>query len=228
MESFLPILTALWLGILCSISPCPLATNIAAISYVSYRVANQRMVVLSGVLYTLGRSAVYAVLGFLTLKTLVNMPLLSNILQQYINKVIGFFLIAIGLVLLDIWSLRLSGISPPESLQKRLGSGGLIHSFLLGGLFALALCPVSAAMFFGGLIPLSIRAESMIGLPLIFGIGTGMPVMAFALIVATGARYLDKVYKHMTRIELFARRGTGIVFILVGSYYILAYNFGLI
>ncbi len=223
MESTLPILSALWLGILCSISPCPLATNIAAVSYVSHRLAHKRIVLLSGLLYTLGRSLVYIALAILTVKALANMPVISNFLQQYMSKVVGFLLVAAGVLLLEIWTPNLPGLSTPESVHKKLGDGGLAGSFLLGGLFALALCPVSAAMFFGGLIPLTVQSKSAFALPLLFGVGTAMPVLVFSTIVITGAPYLDKVYRQTAKLERYARRGTGIVFILIGLYYISAY-----
>ncbi|MGW8258007.1 MAG: hypothetical protein ACWGMZ_11015, partial [Thermoguttaceae bacterium] len=56
MEEFIffGVLSALWLGILTSISPCPLATNIAAISYIGRRVDSSKQVFLTGLVYTLG------------------------------------------------------------------------------------------------------------------------------------------------------------------------------
>jgi len=223
MDLHLPTLTALWLGILCSISPCPLATNVAAISFISFRVAHRPTVFLSGILYTVGRSVVYTAISFLILSSLMNMPLLSNFLQQYINKILGFLLVAVGLVLLDLVKIALPGLSPSASLQEKLDASGIVGSFLLGGLFALAFCPVSAALFFGGLIPLAIKSESEIGFPFLFGIGTGLPVLVFAVLIALGSQYLGKVYHGLARLEFYARRITGAIFILIGIYYVLVY-----
>jgi len=62
---FLGLLSALWLGIMTSISPCPLATNIAAASFIGRKIGKKRDVLLSGFLYTLGRILTYIVIGVL-------------------------------------------------------------------------------------------------------------------------------------------------------------------
>ncbi len=227
MELLLPILTALWLGVLTSISPCPLATNIAAISFVSYRVARKANALVAGILYTLGRSSVYVAISFLVVKALVNIPLLANFLQKYINKVLGILLILVGMFLLELVKFNLPSASPSDKVQKKLASVGIAGSFLLGALFALAFCPVSAALFFGSLIPLAIRTNSSIGLPLLYGIGTAVPVLIFAVLVAIGSTYLNKIYQKITKIEFWTKRITGVIFILAGIYYVLVYIFGI-
>jgi cytochrome c biogenesis protein CcdA len=220
--------TAIWLGILTSVSPCPLATNIAAVSFISRRITQRNTVFLSGILYTLGRSLTYVVLGVLIVKTLVDVPILSDFLQRYINKILGIVLILIGMVLLDLLRIPLSLPSVSENTAKKLTDKGAIGSLPLGILFALAFCPVSAALFFGGLIPVAVEAQSGIGLPLIYGIGTGLPVLLFAFLAAAGAGYVNNLYHRITRIEFYTKKATGIIFILVGIYYALAYIFELI
>lgn len=225
MGLLLPMFTALWFGILTSISPCPLATNIAAISFVSHRVAHKGVVFSSGILYTIGRSITYVTLGFLTVNAMVNIPLLSDFLQRYINRILGILLIIVGMFLLELLKVNLPSVLPSENMQKKLDNAGIAGSFLLGALFALAFCPVSAALFFGGLIPLAIKAKSSIGLPLIYGIGTGLPVLVFAVLVAMGSEYIDKIYHGITKVEFYTKRVTGSIFILVGIYYVLSYIF---
>jgi cytochrome c-type biogenesis protein len=220
--------TAIWLGILTSVSPCPLATNIAAVSFISRRITQRNTVFLAGILYTLGRSLTYIVLGVLIVKTLVDVPILSDFLQRYINKILGIVLILIGMVLLDLLRIPLSLPSVSENIVKKLVDKGALGSLSLGILFALAFCPVSAALFFGGLIPIAVKAQSGFGLPLIYGIGTGLPVLLFAFVVATGTSYINNLYHRITRIEFYTKKATGIIFILVGIYYVLAYIFELI
>jgi cytochrome c-type biogenesis protein len=222
------LLTAIWLGILTSVSPCPLATNIAAVSFISRRITQRNIVFLSGVLYTLGRSLTYIVLGVLIVKTLVDIPILSDFLQRYINKILGIVLILIGMVLLDLLRIPLSLPSVSENTAKKLADKGAIGSLPLGILFALAFCPVSAALFFGGLIPIAVKAQSGIGLPLIYGIGTGLPVLLFAFLAAAGAGYINNLYHRITRIEFYTKKATGIIFVVVGIYYALAYIFEII
>ena len=220
--------SAVWLGILTSVSPCPLATNIAAVSFISRRITQRNTVFLSGILYTLGRSLTYIVLGILIVKTLVDVPILSDFLQRYVNKILGVVLILVGMVLLDLLRIPLPIPSVSENVAKKLAEKGTFGSFPLGILFALAFCPVSAALFFGGLIPIAVKAGSGIGLPLIYGIGTGLPVLLFAFLVSAGTGYINNLYYRITRIEFYTKKLTGIIFILVGIYYALAYIFELI
>ena len=60
-NSSTPVLTAFLLGLLTAISPCPLATNIAAIGYIGKDIEDRRRVFLSGLLYTAGRIVAYTV-----------------------------------------------------------------------------------------------------------------------------------------------------------------------
>ena len=220
--------SALWLGILTSVSPCPLATNIAAVSFISHRLTRRDTVFLSGILYTIGRSFTYVVLGVLIVKALADVPILSDFLQRYVNKILGLVLILVGMVLLDLLRIPLSLPSVSEKFARELIARGAIGSLLLGVLFALAFCPVSAALFFGGLIPIAVKAKSGIWLPLIYGIGTGLPVLFFASLVATGAGYISTLYSRITKVEYYTKKATGIVFVLVGIYYTMAYIFEVI
>lgn len=219
------ILSALYLGILTSISPCPLATNIAAISYIGRRLENPRMVFLTGVLYTLGRTITYLVLGVLIVTSVLSMPILSHILEKYMNRALGPILIVAGMFLLGLLGFTSSGPGIGAKMQKRFESGGLWGAGLLGALFALSFCPTSAALFFGSLIPLAVRFDSSFGMPIIYGIGTGLPVLVFAILIAMGARWVGSVFNKLSTIELWARRITGAAFILVGILYSLTYIF---
>ncbi len=228
MDSYLfAAVSAVWLGILTSISPCPLATNIAAISYIGKRVSDTRMVLLSGMLYILGRMFAYMALGILIIASVLSVPKLSFLLQNNLNKILGPVLILAGLFLLGILKIGISGPGIGEKIQERSRTWGFWGALLLGAPFALSFCPISAALFFGSLIPLSLKHESRIFLPLLYGIGTGLPVFIFAVLIALGARFIGKVFNRLTIIELWARRITGAVFILVGIYYSLIYIFGM-
>lgn len=219
------LVTAIWLGILTSVSPCPLATNIAAISFISQRITQKNFVFLSGFIYTIGRSVTYIIIGILIVNAMVNIPLLSDFLQRYINKTLGIVLILVGMVLLNLLPFHFHGISVSEKTTKKLVGWGSSGSLLLGIVFALAFCPVSAALFFGGLIPIAVKTKSSISLPLIYGIGTGLPVLFFAVLVSLGAEYINKVFHRVTQMEIYTKRATGIIFIFVGIYYVLSYIF---
>jgi cytochrome c biogenesis protein CcdA len=219
--------SALWFGILTSISPCPLAMNITAISYIGRRVDNPRRVLSAGLLYTAGRTLTYTALGALLVASLLSAPRLSHILQKYMNLALGPLLIILGMVMLELISFASRGGGVSEKMQRRVDRLGLWGAMLLGIVFALSFCPVSAALFFGSLLTMAVRHESGVILPAVYGIGTGLPVLVFAILIAFGANRLGRAYDRMAAFEFWARRITGVVFIAAGLYYRLTYRFGI-
>jgi cytochrome c biogenesis protein CcdA len=219
--------SAFWLGLLTSTSPCPLATNIAAVSFVGRRVGSPSKVLLSGLLYTAGRTLTYVVLGVLLVSSLLSAPSLSQALQKTMNKLLGPLLILVGMVLLELIRIHLSGPGVSDRMHRRVEAMGMGGALLLGVVFALSFCPVSAALFFGSLLPLAVRLESGVALPLAYGVATGLPVLAFAILIALGAKRVGEAYDRLKPLEKWARFVTGGVFILVGVYYCLTHIFGL-
>ncbi|MEJ2725751.1 MAG: aromatic aminobenezylarsenical efflux permease ArsG family transporter [Deltaproteobacteria bacterium] len=225
-ELMLPLVSAFWLGVLTSISPCPLATNIVAISFVSRGVESPQKVLFSGLLYTAGRAATYVLLGMLLVASLLSAPFISHVLQKYMNAALGPLLILVGMVLLELISFNIGG-GLNTTVQKRVEAMGLWGAVFLGVLFALSFCPTSAALFFGSLLPLAVNRQSGILLPAVYGVATGLPVLIFAVLLGFGANRLAQAYDRMVAFERWARRITGITFIFVGFYYSLTRIFGL-
>ena len=229
--------SAFWLGLLTSISPCPLATNIAAISFLGRSVGNTRKVLLSGLLYTLGRTIVYVGLGVLILLVLQaasgggdpNSAAsgVSRFLQKYMAVIIGPLLILVGMLLLGMLEFTGSLSFGGQGLQDRLAKGGAFWSLPLGILFALSFCPVSASLFFGGLIGLSSQHSSPVLLPTLFGVGTAVPVIAFAFLIAFAGQYVGRAFNVLTKFERWFRLITGTVFVLAGLFYCLTHIYGL-
>lgn len=230
MELLLAVTGAFWLGLLTAISPCPLATNIAAISYVGKRVDRPTLVLSGGLIYTLGRTLSYILVALLVVQGLLSLSAVSMFLQQNLNLVLGPVLVLVGLLLLDIipWPWTGSSSSFFEKLQKRADGLGLWGAGLLGLAFALAFCPVSAALFFGSLVPLAVKHQSPLLLPSVYGIGTAVPVVVFSFILAFAANRISRAFHALTVIERWMRRVTAVVFILVGGYYCLIYLFGVV
>ncbi|MBT3232169.1 MAG: sulfite exporter TauE/SafE family protein [Calditrichaeota bacterium] len=218
--------TALWLGILTSISPCPLATNIAAISFIGNKVENTRRVLLAGMLYTLGRMIAYVVVGAIVVTGILSIPGVANFLQDYFNRFLGPVLIVVGVMLLGVIPAHWFSSLGSGKLQDKAGDMGIWGAGLLGIVFALSFCPVSAALFFGSLIPLAVGIGSTILYPSIFGIGTGLPVIFFAILLAFSANAVGRAYDKLKVFELWARRITSVVFILAGIYCTIIYTFG--
>jgi cytochrome c-type biogenesis protein len=146
--------SALWLGFLTSISPCPLATNVAAMSYVSRGLGSPCRVLMTGLVYTAGRSLAYLVLGILMVASLLTAPGVSLILQERMNQILGPALILAGVLLLELIRLPSRGGRISAALQGRAERWGIWGGGLLGLVFALSFCPTSAGLFFGSLIPL--------------------------------------------------------------------------
>lgn len=210
---------AVWFGILTSISPCPLATNITAISFIGRRVESVRHVLLAGLLYTAGRMAAYTILGIVLVGSTQLVPPVANFLQKYMVYLIGPALIIIGLLILDIFKINLPGNGIMwNGMQNKIEQSGIWGALLMGFIFALSFCPVSAALFFGSLFSLAIKHQSMVVLPSVYGIGTAIPVLAFAFIFAFSANTIGRVFNTLIVFEKWARNATGIIFILAGLY----------
>lgn len=224
-EYFVGVWSALWLGILTSISPCPLATNIAAISYIGRKVGNARHVFLTGLLYTLGRTLAYLALAVVLVASVLSVPQIAMALQKYMHLVLGPILIIVGMFLMGLIELNISGKGMSAGLQKRVDAMGIWGALLLGVVFALTFCPTSAALFFGSLVPLSLKVNSSVVLPAMYGVGTALPVMVFAVILATSAQAVGTAYNVLAKIEWWARMLTGLLFIVVGLYFSLKHVF---
>jgi cytochrome c biogenesis protein CcdA len=209
---------ALWLGIMTSISPCPLATNIAAISYVGRKAGQSRAVLVAGILYTLGRMLTYVVVGVAVTASLMSIPSVSFFLQKYMNMLLGPLLIGVAIVLFGLVDFNFGWGGIPKSIQDRVDKAGVWGALLLGIVFALTFCPVSAALFFGSLIPLAVNHHSRILMPALYGIGTAVPVIVFAVVMAVSVQAVGKVFKRLTAIEVWIRRAMAAIFLGVGIY----------
>jgi len=214
------VLAAFLLGLLTAISPCPLATNIAALSYVSKKLESRRYTVLASVLYTAGRMVAYTLIGVLLVLIGLSASRVSLFFQDYADRFLGPLLIFFGLVMLDVIKFSIFKGRITSAIQEKIGDWGLVSSFLLGILFALAFCPYSAILFFGMLIPIALDSAGGITFPAIYGFGTGLPVILFAVALSLG---VSEIGKHITRIQKFEkyfRWFAGVVFIGVGIYYL--------
>ncbi len=210
--------SALWLGILTSISPCPLATNIAAISYVSRNLGQSWQTVVSSLVYTLGRVFAYSILGALVVASLLSAPGLAVWLQKYLNLFLGPLLVVVGMILLGLIELPIRSGQGVQRLRVKFEKLGMVGAGLLGILFALSFCPVSAALFFGSLIPLAVKNDSSLILPAIYGVGTGVPVLVFAILLVFGKESFSTFFKQVTSAETWLRRITGGSILAVGIY----------
>ena len=214
------VLAAFILGLLTAISPCPLATNIAALSYVSKKLDSRRYTVIASALYTAGRMVAYTLIGVLLVLIGFSASRVSLFFQNYADRILGPLLIFFGLVMLDVIKFSIFKGRITSAIQQKIGDWGLVSSFLLGVLFALAFCPYSAILFFGMLIPIALESAGGITFPAIYGLGTGLPVMVFAVALSLGVSELGKHVARIQKFEKYFRWFAGVIFIGVGIYYI--------
>jgi len=210
--------TAAWLGLLTSISPCPLATNLAATAYLSRRVESRRRAVMAALLYTLGRVVAYvAVAGVLALGA-ASASAVSQNLQRWTAPLLGPALVLTAMVLLDLIAVPFRASLASQHRAEKLAAGGLFGEFALGFVFALSFCPVSAALFFGSLIPLAIGGGAVFAPVMIYGIGTAAPVAAFALLMVFSARAASRVVGGIGRLQPWFLKATGVLLLVAGLY----------
>jgi len=215
-------LTAIILGLMTAISPCPLATNISAIGFISRDIENRRRVFINGLVYTLGRAISYTGLALIIFFGASKMHV-SMIFQGWGERLLGPVLILVGLLMLDIIKIKLPGFSGLTDKIGENGKGSYWSTLLLGMVFALAFCPYSGVLYFVMLIPMTVTSAGGLYLPVLFAIATGLPVIIFAWLLAYAVGNVGKLYNRIKLFELWFRRVVSVIFIAVGIYYILIF-----
>jgi len=219
----IPILSAFVLGLMTAISPCPLATNITATAFISKNISDKKIVFLSGVIYALGRAFSYTAIG-LILYFGASKFHLARFFQQNGEKYLGPLLIIIGLIMLNVIKFNFLGkFNFTEKLTEKLEGKGLLGSFLIGVVFALAFCPYSGALYFGMLIPMTISSIDGLFLPIIFAFGTALPVILFTYLLAYTAGSVGVFYSKIVNAEKVMRFIAGVTFVAIGIYYVLIF-----
>jgi len=202
-----------------AISPCPLATNITATAFISKNITNKKKVFLNGIVYALGRACSYTLIGFVLYFGASKFHI-ARFFNQNGEKYLSILLIVIGLSMIGIIKFSfLEKLNLQANLSEKLKDKGLLGSFLIGVVFALAFCPYSGALFFGMLIPMTISAIDGLYLPVIFALGTALPVILFTYLLAFATSQIGIFYSKIAKVEKVMRWIAGIVFILTGLYY---------
>jgi len=223
-NSSLPIVTAFILGLMTAISPCPLATNITAIGFISKDIEDKKRVFLSGLVYTLGRAIAYTGLA-LVIFIGADQFEISGWFQKYGEKIIGPLLIIIGVLMLDLIKINMPGIGDLTKKFQQKSKHTYWDVLILGILFALAFCPYSGVLYFGMLIPMTVTSASGLYLPVVFALATGIPVIIFAWLIAYTVSGVGKVYNRLKNFEIWFRRVISVLFIGVGIYYVIVIYF---
>lgn len=211
---------AFWLGVITSVSPCPMATNVAAISYLARNSHSHALQLLAGFLYASGRALAYTLVGSLITWGLLSAPVLSNFLQKHLGQLLGPLLVLAGMVLLGMLP-GLPSFGGSGKLGTKIADLGVIGSGVLGFLFALAFCPVSAALFFGSLLPLAVKQGSAWLLPALFGIGSALPVLVFGILLTVARHTTTKAFGRLQQWDRWLLPATGWMLVGVGLFLII-------
>jgi len=218
-NSQLPILSAFLLGLMTAISPCPLATNITAIGYISRYFNDRKQVLIRGVIYIVGRAITYTSIGLL-LYFGANQFAISGFIQQWGEKLLGPLLFIVGLFMLGIIKLNFRGSGVFSKKVQQLNQNRYTDVLLMGIVFALAFCPYSGVLYFGMLMPLTLTNASGLYLPIVFAIATGIPALIFTWVIAYSASNLSRTFNRVKSFEIVFRKIVSVVFIGIGIYYI--------
>jgi len=212
----LPLVTPLLFGLIGAVAPCQLTTNLSAMAYVSSRLRDGRPG-REAFAYILGKVLVYTIVGAAVI--LLGLQLEASAVPVVIvaRKALGPLMIVIGLGLLGLLRLRGSvgrGIS--TWLQARLPQNGAWGAFLLGMSFSLTFCPTLFWLFFGLTIPLALRSAAGWTFPGLFAVGTTLPLVAFAGLLAAGSGAAGGFVERLKRSSRLISRISGGIFILAG------------
>ncbi|MGA9047826.1 MAG: aromatic aminobenezylarsenical efflux permease ArsG family transporter [Dehalococcoidia bacterium] len=220
----IPALSAFILGLMATVGPCTMATNIAALAYIGRDLTNRKYSAMTATLYTLGRMLTYTILGALIVYLGLSIPGVSIFLQDIGEKALGPFLIVIGLLMLFIDKISFDrGGNAISSMGGKVADWGMIGGFPLGAIFALAFCPYSAVLFFAVLLPLALKTTGGVALPAFFAIGTGLPVLIFGLLLSFGVSGISRWVDAIGRSEKVIRIVIAIFFIGIGVYYTISW-----
>lgn len=215
----LPWLAAFALGLLTAVSPCPLATNVTATAYIAKGFTEKRQVLWSGILYTAGRALSYTLIGLVVFLGASKFHV-ARFFQGNGEKLLAPLLIIIGLFMLGVIRLDFPGkMNITEKFSERFKNRGLTGALMLGVLFALAFCPYSGALYFGMLLPMTVASADGLYLPLIFALGTGLPVLLFTYLIAFSIEKVGRYFNAIQRVEKVMRYVAGATFVLAGIYY---------
>ena len=220
--SGVPVVAAFFIGLMTAMSPCPLATNITAIAYVSRRLEDSRKTLLVGTLYAAGRTAAYVVIAAAIVYTGLNVQAISFFLQEYGEMFLGPVLIILGILMLDIIDIPLPGGGVGgkrlTTLMESYAEKGCAGSFILGVLFALSFCPFSAVLFFGMLIPIALKTGDALLVPGVFGLATALPVILVSFLLASGVGQVARLMQRAQAVDFWVKKAVAVVFIGVGCY----------
>ena len=218
-------ITSLGLGSLTVVHPCPLSMNIAAVSLLYGWGKDFKNKLIVALFFVFGEIVTFALLGILISIGILNLPVVANVLQVYMRQFMGLLLIIAGMMLSGILLPKQHTLKISNRFLKTHSKYGVLGSFILGSLVALSFCPMSAAVFFGVLIPLAVASKSVFLYPVFFGIGSSIPLVVIVIFISRSVFLLERSFLVKKFIEKILIKIAGITMILLGIFMCLRYIF---
>jgi sulfite exporter TauE/SafE len=214
-----PLISALLLGLLTAIAPCPMTINITAVGFIGKDISRRQRIFTNGAFYALGTICSYVTLA-LVLYFGADQFKVSQFFQQHSESIIGPLLLVIGLFMTGMIRLDFPVMTRLTKKFETRKSFRAWDSFLLGMILALAFCPYSGVLYFGMLIPLIISTSSPWN-SLVFSLSAGLPIVLFAWLLAFTVSGVGKAFNNLKTFEFWFRKMVAAVFIGIGLYYII-------
>jgi cytochrome c biogenesis protein CcdA len=200
------------LGIMTTLHPCPLATNVAAISMLTGWSKKSRKALWVFVSFIAGYLISYLSLSIIIATGVLTVPILNDLLHTIFFIFLGPLLILVGMLIADLLNLnRFYEGSILRWIEKRQWSG--LYALPMGALIAPSFCPATAAIFFGILIPMAIRLHQTLLFPALYAAGAAMPLIGISFLLYRGSSWIPskKWQKRVPRIM-------GWIMIVIGVY----------
>lgn len=216
---FLSLLTAFTLGLMTIIDPCTLFTSVAAVGYIDKEVNDKKRVITYGVMFVVGKVIAFMLLS-VPLLLGAKISAIEHLLEHYGEPLMAFFMIASGVFMLFAGHLHHNhdhGVI--SKIEKHDGKSGALWAMLLGMFFSIAFCP-HRLIYFLTMIDLALSVAPTVSwlYPLIFSLGTGLPILLIAIIVAYSATGIARLTNSLHTFEKWFRYVCALLFIGVGVY----------
>lgn len=216
----IPVITVLLLGLVGAASPCQLTCNASALAYVSRNLSDRKETLMQTFAFVMGKVLVYAIIGGTVIYLGIEMSSAYTTVPiiLFVRKAMGPLLILAGIYFLGYLRFRVFlGDRLSGWVKSKIPQNGKWGAFGLGSAFALAFCPTLLWLFFGLVIPLGIQAGGGgVFLPVVFAVGTAIPFLFLALILADSADMMKKRLKKIRSFNKVVTKIAAIIFILAG------------
>ena len=219
LDSMLHLFTSLLLGFLMILDPCTLFTSIAAIGYIDKEIDNRRKVLHNGMMFVLGKLATYVLLSVPFIMG-AQTDGIKHWLNHWGEPLLAGFMLVCGVLLLFTGHHHHEHDHGMSKWLKHVDSQSSgFWSFMLGIFFAIAFCPHRLVYFFTMVdIAITLPMGWNWLLPVVFGLGTGLPIMVVAWLISYSAVSLSRLTERLHAIEKWIRYVSAVLFIGFGIY----------